>query len=1025
MIGLALRTLIRLLYRPLVLATLAILLAAGWARAEVELPVTSDLLSIEVHAPQAQRWQQGQYEVWLLTGGVKLAQGSVQTQSQEAVLWVDRAAENSDNASKIIAYLEGDVTVDYGRDGNRNHHSGRTAQTVRDRTWFGRFHTIGDIKFNVPRVSNEPMVLSAVYQRGSAERRPIRDSAVQPAQFSNVLNPFAAPEGITAPPGQPLGGVRRVQVFPRSTTPVQARWFPIPQRNERVAVIESGVQVQVDGPDVVGKVDLEADRIVIWTSENALPDLSGQKSLQDKSVPLEFYLEGNIVFRQGDRIIYADRMYYNVQSEYGVVLNAEVLTPVPEYQGLLRLKADVLQQVDSQNFQAYGAAITSSRMGVPRYWLQSQQVTFQDNQRTAIDPITGQPAVDPNSGEPIVDHNMLATSNNNFLYFGGYPIFYWPRMATDLTEPNYYIQRVKIANDSVFGFQIYTDLDAYQLLGVRNKPTGTKWNISTDLLSERGAAFGTNFRYNRDNFFGVPGPVEGFIDAWGLHDSGLDNLGADRRALVPETRQRGRILGRHRQQLGDGWQFTGELGLISDYNFLEEYFENEWDTYKDETTGIELKRYADTMSYGILADVRVNDFFTQTNWLPRADHHWLGQDIFEVLTYNAHSNIGYGKLEVVTPPLDDGDLAKFDPLAWEFEREGVRAATRQEIDYPFALGPVKVVPYALGEVAHWGEDIAGDDLTRLYGQAGVRASMPMWALNRDVSSELFNLNGLAHKITFDAELSYADANQDLDQLPLYDPLDDNSIQHFRRRFYFNTFNGVKGGNVALPFDERYYALRTGIQGNVTSPSTEIADDLTLAKFGVRQRWQTKRGLPGRERIIDWITLDVQATLFPDAARDNFNEDIGLIDYDFSWHIGDRLTILSDGYADLFEDGLQTVSVGGLSSRPELGSLYVGYRQIQGPFKSSIVNAFVNYRLSEKWVLTAGSSFDLEDAGNIGQTVSVTRIGESLLVRMGFNYDESRDNFNFQFELQPRFLPTSALGRVGGVQIPPAGALGLE
>ena len=44
----------------------------------------------------------------------------------------------------------------------------------------------------------------------------------------------------------------------------------------------------------------------------------------------EVYLEGNIVFRQGDRVIYADRMYYNVRQEYGVVLNAEMLTPVPD-----------------------------------------------------------------------------------------------------------------------------------------------------------------------------------------------------------------------------------------------------------------------------------------------------------------------------------------------------------------------------------------------------------------------------------------------------------------------------------------------------------------------------------------------------------------------------------------------------------------------------------------------------------------------------------------------------------------------
>lgn len=1034
------------------------------ALAEIEPPVTSDVLSVRVAARSANRWQQGAYEVWLLGGGVEIQQGDVVAKAGDAVLWIDRASEGSQQPTKIIAYLEHEVAVDYGRTSASG--GPQKLARVEDKTWFGRFHTRGEIDFQVARVEGAP-ANSALFARGLDARRDEPVGSVQRAGHFELILPaaseaaggkrefpvqraggevedndnaqmgrvertqFLAPldalgqrEPVDTPPGTSTAGLRRVRVFPRSTAPVQARWFSIPNRNERVAVVESGVTVIVDGLDQAGTIDLSTDRIVIWTTESAVADLSGQK-LEEKDVPLEFYMEGNIIFRQGDRVIYADRMYYNVSQEYGVVLDAEVLTPVPDYQGLLRLKADVLQQLDRQNFQAYGAAVTSSRLGVPRYWLQSQQVTFQDNQRTAINPFTGQLLLDPATGEPAVEHDMMATSRNNFLFFGGYPVFYWPTLATDLREPTYYLDSIRIANDSVFGFQIYTTFDAYQLLGIRNRLEGTRWQVSGDYLSDRGPAGGTNFSYTRDSFLHIPGPTTGFIDAWGIYDTGLDNLGADRSAIPPDTDFRGRILGRHRQHLPGDWQFSGELGLISDRNFLEQYFEQEWDEQKDQTTGIELKRYDETMSYSITSDVRLNDFFTQTEWLPRLDHYWLGQDVFDVLTYSAHTNVGYAKLQTSDGPEDPIDAAKFDPLAWESEREGMRLATRQSIDYPVTLGPVKVVPYLLGEAAHWGEDLAGNDITRLFGQAGARASMPMWTVNRNVQSELFNLNGLAHKVVFDAEFLYADADQDLDEFPLYDPLDDDQIEHFRRRFFFDTFGGVAGADVDRKFDERYYALRSGLQSSVTSPSTEIADDLMLARFGIRQRWQTKRGLPGRERIIDWVTLDVQATLFPDAERDNFGEDIGLIDYDFKWHIGDRLTLLSDGYADLFPEGLRTASIGGVMSRPELGSLYVGYRAIEGPFRSSLINAAINYRMSEKWILTGATSFDLESAGNIGQTVSVTRIGESLLLRFGFNYDESRDNFGLEFGIEPRFLSSSRMGRPGGVQIPPAGAYGLE
>src|SRR5690606_1949059 len=98
------------------------------------------------------------------------------------------------------------------------------------------------------------------------------------------------------------------------------------------------------------------------------------------------------------------------------------------------------------------------------------------------------------------------------------------------------------------------------------------------------------------------------------------------------------------------------------------------------------------------------------------DHYLLGQDILGVATLHSHSNVGYGKLEPAALPKDPQELPVAQ-LPWEVEAEGIRAATRHEIDVPLLLGPVKTVPYALGEVAHWSQDINQDEVTRLYGQA--------------------------------------------------------------------------------------------------------------------------------------------------------------------------------------------------------------------------------------------------------------------------------------------------------------------
>ncbi|MEZ6098951.1 MAG: organic solvent tolerance protein OstA [Pirellulaceae bacterium] len=863
----------------------------------------------------------------------------------------------------------------------------------------------------------------------------IGQDAIAPPPPLGAPLPLGAPPSV-APTGVPLavpgpftglaglGAPRSIKILPRSSVRLQSPSFPSPDGREQITIIDSGVRILIEYARPEETIDIATDRLVIWTPS---PSVFGD-GVSMASLPVEFYMEGNIVFRQGERFIHAQSMYYNVQQQRGVVLQAELFTPVPNViQGVARLKADVLQQVDRYRYTASGAALTTSRLGVPRYWIQSDEMSFEDIPYDQVDPTSGQLVADPTSGQLLQGHRYLATSRGNSVFVGGVPIFSWPSIRTDLTKPSFYLNNINVGNDRVFGTQISTDWDLKQLLGLGGV-SNWDWSGSLDYLSERGVGFGSQLEYHTDRVLQLPGPTDGFFDAWGINDNGLDFLGRTRRDLIPEKDFRGRVFWQHRQRFLNGIQFTGELGYISDRNFLEQFYELEWDQWKDQTTGLELKQLVGNGSWSVVVDGQVNDFFTQTEWLPRADHFLLGRSLLgDRLTWYEHSQVGYGILNAATAPMDATDLATFNPLPWEADREGIRAVTRQELDVPFELGALKVVPYLLGELAHWGDDLNGNDLSRAYGQAGVRASLPMWSVDRSIQNTLLNLNGLAHKVVFDVDFFWADASQNFDQLPLYDPLDDDSIEAFRRRIADSTFGGAL--NVADPiplrFDERYYALRTGMQSWVTAPSAEIADDLMVLKFGARQRWQTKRGAYGRERIVDVVTLDMGASLFPNANENNFGEDIGLINYDLRWHVGDRLTLASDGLADTFSDGLRMFTFGGYVSRPERGSAYVGFRTIEGPISSNVLLSSYHYRLGPKWILTVGNAYDFSKTGDIGHTLEVTRVGESFLVSMGLNVDQGRNNVGFIFAIEPRFLTSSRRGQLGGVQLAPASARGLE
>jgi hypothetical protein len=793
----------------------------------------------------------------------------------------------------------------------------------------------------------------------------------------------------------------------------------------------------------LGDLDIETDRAVIWgIDQSAL----GGGAAQQSSLPLEIYMEGNIVFRQGDRIIYADRMFYDVRRQIGIILNAELLTPVPQvdsyqYPGLVRLRAAALRQLDQSRFVAQNGLVTTSRLEEPSYAFTAETLTFEDIQRPVIDPYTGAPAIDPFTGQPVVEHTQLAQSDNNFLYISNVPVFYWPTLATDLEKPSYYIDNIRVRNDSIFGTQVLLEFDAFQILGL-TPVEGVEWDLNLDYLSERGLGFGTGVQYARDRFFNFAGPATGRADAWFISDDGLDNLGLGRRALVPEENFRGRAFWNHRQHvvggLLDDWTVQAEVGWISDRNFLEQFYESEWDENKDQLTGVRLKRTFDNQAFSVEANGRINDFFTQTQWLPRIDHYWLGEPLVnDQLTWFEHSSAAYADIGVAEPATNTDDWSL---LPWETDAAGAqisgngeRLVTRHELDWPLDFAPVKVVPFALGELAHWGDDITGDDLQRAYIHTGARASIPFWHVDPAIRDPIFNLNGLAHKVVFELEASYADATRDLTQLPLYDELDDDSIEEFRRRLFFSPFDsGLDPYYLLGPppfinskFDPRFYALRSGLQGWVTSPSFEIADDLALVRMGMRHRLQTKRGAVGEERIVDWLTLDANATWFPNEARDNAGADFGLLDYDLRWHLGDRFSILSDGYADTFGDGLRTASIGMLLNRPMRGNFYLGFRTFDGVLDADVINTALNYRISPKWIGSAGAQFDIHGGANTSASLGFSRIGESLIATLGGHYNESQDNLGISFLLEPRFLPTLNVTRKTGIEVPPAGAFGLE
>lgn len=848
--------------------------------------------------------------------------------------------------------------------------------------------------------------------------------------------PSAGPIALPAPgdPGPELravavptpgGALRRVRIFPRSAVPYNVLSFESNRTTppEQIWVVTGGVNLIVDGLREFDTVDLAADRMVIWTQAARGGEFSAE-TVQPRDTPFQVYLEGNITIRQrndqpgpvqsdllrGEKLIRASRAFYDARDERALLHDAELKAHVPQLGGNIRVRAERLRQLSRNNFHAQQAWASTSEFGRPGYRLQATDIFLEDRPSDGwFGSRTGQ--VDPLTGLSVQEEVPWVTSLGNSFLVEDVPLLYAPYASFPAEDPGIPVRRATIGQDSIFGTRVNTVWNLFKILGI-DEPRGVRWDLLADYLSDRGPGIGTSGEYRGSDLLGMPGTFGGEGLGYYVNDGGLDNLGEFRRALVPATDDRYRLQFRHRQDLPDGFSLFAEMGILSDRNFLEQYYEGEFDNGKDVETLLYGRKVFDNIGLTALGSVRPNEFEYSTEWLPRGDAYVLGEPLLGGwLNWSTHSSAGYGRLRTADPPTDPND--PFVPIPFYEETDGAVLTTRHRLAAPFNLGPVIVDPYVQGEAAYWSADYAGDSLDRLVGTAGVKASLMMWRPLPYVQSRVFNLNGLAHKMLFEVEYAFTESTRDLSEVPQYNSFDDDSQERFREHFPLTTF----GGALPATFDPQAYAVRSGAGSDVSVPWHELVDDQQVVRFAWRHRWQTKVGPPGAQRIKDWMKLDLEASFFPDAARDNYGEDFGLLGARYRWNVGDRTSLLAGAQVDLFDPGQRLWNVGVLSQRGERGSLYLGLRQVEGgSLQSRIATGSFSYQMSPKWVSSLGTAYDLGEHRNLGQSLTVTRVGADFLFHLGANYNNNKDNVGIAFMIQPRFGPWSGnfanLGSLG-------------
>ncbi|MBX3394722.1 MAG: hypothetical protein KF841_05100 [Phycisphaerae bacterium] len=664
------------------------------------------------------------------------------------------------------------------------------------------------------------------------------------------------------------------------------------------------------------------------------------------------YLEGDVVLSRGNRMIRADRLYYDFSLDRALILDAVTRAMEPARGLPIYVRAEQIRQLNTTTYQANNANISMSEFHTPHIAIGAREIVFEDltprNER----------------GEVVGVLAGKYAARDTTLNVEGTPLAYWPYSSGSLSADRQSFRRATFGYNENFGGRFETQWFLFDLLGVQ-PPEGYDATLRLDYFTKRGPAVGIDVDYQQDDYYGL---YRGYY----IHDTGSDRLGPTRGG-EPDHENRGRSLWRHRQFLPQGWELTAEASYISDDQYLENYERQEFENAKEQETLLRLLKRQDTWQYSLLTNWRINEFDTQTEHLPENRFTIIGEPVGEFATFYSDNRLG-----VVRYRRDEREIFntqdRFDNLG--HTGSVLRGDTRQEAQFPLPdLGPIKLTPFIAARGTGWDDSPrsqGGGGVTRGMIDYGIHANAIASKVYEDVRSELFDLNKLKHTIKGDITAFNAHANKDPMELTPFD-------------------SGVEDvadfGGVAMGLRQRWQTKRGG-PGNWRTVDWMVLD-LEAGFFNNAQRNENTHG--------DFIMARPE-----DSISSNF------LAANYQYRLSDTTMLVYDGVYDLNRDQVGTSSVSFAVEREPRLAYFAGWRYIHDTHNNLAVFG-ANYKLNEKHTVAFRETYDIDLGRNHSTQIIYIRKWPRFYTAVAFDVDRTIENTGVNLSIWPEGAPQFGLG----------------
>jgi len=665
----------------------------------------------------------------------------------------------------------------------------------------------------------------------------------------------------------------------------------------------------------------------------------GEKPSEEKSdspwarEPMELYAEGNVKILYEGSTFLCDQVYTNLAEKRGVLLSGQIFgeRDILDRKHPLHFKAEALKQVCGRLHTMENATFSTCVHSIPHYELRIEHSELKGDPKEGIMSLNGTSIAIRGAEIPLFDTSFQVGRH-----------WYFP------------VKRLKVGTSSRYGPHAIITLGenfdklgkkAHSALGIDN---GFRGDIELELglLDKRGIGLGPALEYESEGLY------KGYLKGYFINDS----ADSDRGGAPIEENKRGRIRTQNRVELGDGHLLDLELSYITDRHFLDEYYESEFKTDKEQETYAYFHKAQDHQSYSLLGRFRLNDFDSQNEYIPQA--RWdLSALPVPVGGINPIVHSMPGVFYSHGTEFSQVRYRPDDELAQDGDRL-TRGDYNGLVEAPFKAGIMKITPFYENRMSYFERTLDDSQpAARLAESFGVRSGLLFHALS-DFKSGLLNIDGIRNIV--EPALVYRD-----------------------------TFAINKEAGKLIPFDE----METPVRG----------DALALE---VRQRIQTRD--PEEAGMVHTMYDGLfRLPFFPDRRLGEDDHRMGNLGFDlwfrplFSGRLLKKLTLNEEGEFDLTRKGLDA-----LNSRLHINpdddyTLILRHRWIRS--RHSYFGTAFRYLLTPKWEVELGVQYDIVKRTWVDRSLIFRRRAHQWLFEIECEIDRGDNNKSVSLNITPLAL----------------------